>query len=83
MSSQDEAAVRAEVRAPHTPEDRAALKALAKRIFTGPDPTGADIPLHDLDEFYLVASWFRRRPVEKANTSATGTSTRTRTSTRG
>jgi excinuclease UvrABC nuclease subunit len=62
--------VRAEVRAPHTPEDRAALKALAKRIFTGPDPTGADIPLHDLDEFYLVASWFRRRPVEKANTSA-------------
>ena len=23
-------------------------------------------PLHDLDEFHLIASWFRRRPAEKA-----------------
>jgi hypothetical protein len=54
-------------------------------VFTGPDPSGADIPTHDLDEFYLVASWFRRRPTEKARTRVamrTTTRTTTRTVTR-
>ena len=31
-----------------------------------PDRTGADVPVHDLDELYLVSSWFRRRPAELA-----------------
>lgn len=62
--------VRAELPAPKTPEERAAYRALAAKVFTGPDPAGADIPTHDLDEFYLVASWFRRRPGEKARTRA-------------
>ncbi len=53
--------VRAEVRAPQSPEEHAALETLAERIFSGPDPKGADIPLHDLDEFYVVASWMRRK----------------------
>ena len=48
--------------------ERAAFRELAAKVFTGPDPSGADIPTHDLDEFYLVASWFRRRPTEKART---------------
>ncbi len=56
--------VRAECEAPATPEARAALDALARRVFTAPDP--ADLPTHDLDEFYLVASWFRRHPEELA-----------------
>jgi excinuclease ABC subunit C len=60
--------VRAEVRAPRTDDERAAFNALVARIFTGPDSTGADIPTHDLDEFYLVASWFRRRAEEKKRT---------------
>lgn len=60
--------VRAEVPAPKTPHERAAFRELAAKVFTGPDPSGADIPTHDLDEFYLVASWFRRRPAEKART---------------
>jgi len=60
--------VRAELPEPVTAEARAALEALALRVFDGPDPTGADIPLHDLDEFYLVASWFRRRVDERART---------------
>lgn len=60
--------VRAEVAAPTTAEERAAFRALAAKVFSGPDPAGADIPTHDLDEFYLVASWFRRRPTEKART---------------
>jgi excinuclease UvrABC nuclease subunit len=60
--------VRAEVRVPRTEEERAAFQELVRRIFDGVDPTGADIPKHDLDEFYLVASWFRRRPEEKKRT---------------
>lgn len=60
--------VRAEVRAPSTPAEHDALERLAQRVFDGPDPTGADVPMHDLDEFYLVASWFRRRPAETKRT---------------
>ncbi len=56
--------VRAELDAPRTARERAELARLASRVFDGPDPTGADIPTHDMDEFYLVASWFRRRPAE-------------------
>lgn len=49
-------------------EDMAAIDELSSRIYNGPDPNGADIPLHDLDEFHLVASWFRRHPGELART---------------
>ena len=62
--------IRAEMAAPTTAEEHAALETLARRIFDGPDPSGADIPSHDLDEFYLVASWFRRRPSERARALA-------------
>lgn len=65
--------VRAEVAAPRTEEERTAFEALVARVYEGADPTGADIPTHDLDEFYLVASWFRRRPTEKARTRPVGT----------
>jgi len=54
--------VRAERPAPATPAEEAELAALVARIYDGPDPTGADIPVHDMDEFYLVASWFRKHP---------------------
>lgn len=62
--------VRAEVRAPRTAEEQAAFDALVARVYDGADPTGADVPTHDLDEFYLVASWFRRHPEEKHRTRA-------------
>lgn len=65
--------VRAEVLAPANPTAHAELQSLAERIFTGPDPTGADIPIHDLDEFYLVASYFRRRPSERQATTPPST----------
>jgi excinuclease UvrABC nuclease subunit len=55
--------VRADLPVPATPDEEAALQALAGRIYDGPDPKGSDIPTHDLEEFYLVASWFRRRPL--------------------
>ena len=65
--------IRAEVEAPTTDAEHVQLQTLAARIFDGPDPSGADIPLHDLDEFYLVASWFRRRPHERARTKTADT----------
>ncbi len=62
--------VRAELPAPSTPAERQALAELIARIYEGPDPAGADIPTHDMDEFFLVASWFRRRPAERGRTVA-------------
>jgi excinuclease ABC subunit C len=56
--------VRAELAPPTSPDEAAALEAQVRRVFDAPD--GADIPTHDLDEFYLVASWFRRHPAELA-----------------
>jgi excinuclease ABC subunit C len=56
--------VRAELAPPASPDEEAALAALVTRVYDGPDASGGDIPTHDLDEFYLVASWFRRHPEE-------------------
>ncbi|MDF1505973.1 hypothetical protein PYV61_23675, partial [Roseisolibacter sp. H3M3-2] len=61
--------VRGEAAAPATAEEEAALAAQLRRVYAGPDPGGADIPTHDMDEFYLVASWFRRHPAELARTT--------------
>ena len=60
--------VRAERVAPLVPAEVAEWNARAERIFNDAELIGADIPLHDLDEFHLVSSWFRRRPAEKAKT---------------
>lgn len=60
--------VRAEVPLPQTDAEQASLAALCQRVFHDADPKGADVPMHDLDEFYLVASWFRRRPAELERT---------------
>lgn len=59
--------VRAALPAPETAAERAALEALARRVYGG----GEDAPpAHDLEEFYRVASWFRRHPGERAHTTA-------------
>ncbi len=60
--------VRADVPLPQSPDEQRALDALCARVFHDADPKGADVPTHDLDEFYLVASWFRRRPQELVHT---------------
>ncbi len=65
--------VRAECDAPESDDARAALDALAARVFgdagdgaAGGAGASSAVPTHDLDEFYLVASWFRRHPDELA-----------------
>ena len=62
--------IRAERALPTEAVDCAEWKTIADRVYSEADTTGADIPLHDLDEFHLVSSWFRRRPTEKARTFA-------------
>ena len=60
--------VRADVPLPQNAAEQATLDMLCRRVFHDADPNGTDVPMHDLDEFYLVASWFRRRPAELART---------------
>ncbi|MEP6834195.1 MAG: GIY-YIG nuclease family protein [Gemmatimonas sp.] len=62
--------VRAERVMPTQSGEHLEWDAIAQRVYAEADATGADIPLHDLDEFHLVSSWFRRRPAEKARTFA-------------
>ncbi|MDQ6612648.1 MAG: hypothetical protein M3Y64_09465, partial [Gemmatimonadota bacterium] len=61
--------VRAERAAPANAAETAMWEAEARRVFHEADVNGHDVPLHDLDEFHLVSSWFRRRPAETARTS--------------
>jgi excinuclease ABC subunit C len=64
--------VRADLPAPATDEERQALETAARRVYDAPDMTGADVPLHDLDELYLVSAWFRKRPAELARVEPAG-----------
>ncbi|MCA0375728.1 MAG: GIY-YIG nuclease family protein [Gemmatimonadetes bacterium] len=68
--------VRADCAAPSSAEDAAALAALEAQVFGGPRQAAErgviDLPTHDLDEFALVASWFRRHAAERARLSRPG-----------
>ncbi len=61
---------RGTVRAELSSSNPTVIAELSNRIFNAPDTNGTDIPLHDIDEFHLVASWFRRHPNELALTVA-------------
>lgn len=57
--------VRAEVPAPRSPDDEAALQAAARRVATDAPVAGARaIPQHEVDELLIVAAWFRAHPEE-------------------
>ena len=60
--------VRGERAAPINAADIAEWSAHTRLVFEGVDPSDAKLPLHDLDEFHLIASWFRRKPAEKLRT---------------
>lgn len=60
--------VRAERGMPGNQAEAAEWEEQARRIFSDAAADGSDVPLHDLDEFHLVSSWFRRRPAEQSRT---------------
>jgi excinuclease ABC subunit C len=64
--------VRAEVPAPRTIRERAALRRTVGDIFERAEHKGAQIPTHEIDELLLLSSWFRRFPAELSRTTAPG-----------
>lgn len=60
--------VRAEFPWPLSREDNARIDEAARALLHAQESAEIDIPNHDLDEFYLVASWFRRHPEERRHT---------------
>ncbi|HEX2190292.1 MAG TPA: GIY-YIG nuclease family protein [Longimicrobiaceae bacterium] len=64
--------VRAAVRAPRTAAERRALGRLAAEHFGRPEPGGALVAKHQVDEILLVARWFRANPLELERTIPAG-----------
>lgn len=60
--------VRAERPVPVAERDVVEWDAHARRIFSEADHASRGVPIHDLEEFHLVSSWFRRRPAEQLRT---------------
>jgi excinuclease ABC subunit C len=57
--------VRGEVSAPRSPAEELALVELAKRkIGAQPPEPSASLPMHEIDELMVIASWFRTHPEE-------------------
>jgi excinuclease ABC subunit C len=61
--------VRAVVPAPRGAAERRRLKRLCDEHFTRPEPKGALVSRHQVDEILLLARWFRARPEELERTS--------------
>jgi excinuclease ABC subunit C len=61
--------VRAEVAAPRTIRERAALRRTVAEVFERTEHKGTQIPTHEIDELLLLSSWFRRFPGELARTT--------------
>ena len=64
--------VRAELPAPKTAAERRRLDRLCEELFGRPEPTGALVTKHQVDEILLVARWFRGRPDEMERTAPPG-----------
>lgn len=61
--------VRAEMPLPTTREAVAELEARARAVYAAGERDAFDLPPHDLEEFYVVSSFFRRRPDALADTA--------------
>ena len=61
--------VRAEVAAPRTPSDAAAMLELIDSVYTPVERDTSRIPTHEIDELLLLSSWFKRFPNELTHTS--------------
>lgn len=64
--------VRAVVAAPRTRRERLALSRLVAEHFDHPEPEGALVAKHQVDEILLVARWFRAHPDELGRTIPAG-----------
>jgi excinuclease ABC subunit C len=62
--------VRAVVPAPRSAPERRRLAQMALDHFTRPEPAGALVPRHQVDEILLLARWFRSHPEELERTVA-------------
>ncbi len=62
--------VRAVVAAPDTRAERRRLARLVEEHFGQPEPGGALVSRHQVDEILLIARWFRMNPDELARTHA-------------
>lgn len=62
--------VRAELPAPRTVRERAALRRTVADVFDRAEHKGAQIPTHEIDELLLLSSWFRRFPGELGRATA-------------
>jgi excinuclease ABC subunit C len=56
--------VRAELTTPKTRAEKSAMRRLVDDIYGETSPTGASIPMHEIDELLLLSSWFRKYPDE-------------------
>jgi excinuclease ABC subunit C len=71
--------IRAELPAPVTPEERAALAVRAAEVFAPAALKSATVPAHEVDELMLLSSWFRKYPDQLERTEAPETFPRART----
>ena len=60
--------VRAELPAPRTPSEQAALAARAAEIFSPSVRRSTTVPAHEVDELLLLSSWFKKCPAELQRT---------------
>jgi excinuclease ABC subunit C len=56
--------IRAELPAPQTAEERAALGVRAAEVFAPAELKSTTVPAHEVDELMLLSSWFRKFPAE-------------------
>lgn len=61
--------VRRELPAPSSAAEKRRLRKLAVEVFQAPEPSGALVAKHQVDEILLLAQWFRMRPEELRNTT--------------
>lgn len=64
--------IRATVPAPRSPAERRRLMRLADGCFRAPEPEGALVAKHQVDEILLIARWFRANPAELERTVPPG-----------
>lgn len=64
--------VRAATSSPRTAAECRHLARVAREAFGAPEPDGALVPKHQVDEILLLAHWFRVHPEERARTIPPG-----------